>query len=328
MKKASVQILYTFPVHHTMSSVVVPRPIPVALLGLGGVGKAILSQLLSPPLSAQFQLVLIANSRQSLSLPLPAAPITPANFQSILEKHGAPLNVTSVISVLSTHPDAPGIFIDSTGSDVIPAMYPQILSMGVHIVTPNKKGFSASEALYKAIAEKSFPNTPYLAYGESTVGAGLPIIQTLKDLVATGDEIEKIEGVFSGTLSYIFNEFSKPEDGNVKFSEVVKVAKEKGYTVSCVFLGVCIHIDLSVYRSLILEMISLVPTSPESSPSSPDSFPPLPLSPKATLPSLPNLSFLMSSPTLLLRRSTLSDSRRVTSSLPTSGRRPRRRVRW
>ncbi|AFR97441.1 homoserine dehydrogenase [Cryptococcus neoformans C23] len=213
-----------------MSSVVVPRPIPVALLGLGGVGKAILSQLLSPPLSAQFQLVLIANSRQSLSLPLPAAPITPANFQSILEKHGAPLNVTSVISVLSTHPDAPGIFIDSTGSDVIPAMYPQILSMGVHIVTPNKKGFSASEALYKAIAEKSFPNTPSLAYGESTVGAGLPIIQTLKDLVATGDEIEKIEGVFSGTLSYIFNEFSKPEGGNVKFSEVVKVAKEKGYT--------------------------------------------------------------------------------------------------
>lgn len=200
--------------------------------------------------------------------------------------------------------------------------------MGVHIVTPNKKGFSASEALYKAIAEKSFPNTPSLAYGESTVGAGLPIIQTLKDLVATGDEIEKIEGVFSGTLSYIFNEFSKPEGGNVKFSEVVKVAKEKGYTVSCVFLGVWIHIDLGVYRSLILEMISLVPTSPESSPSSPDSFPPLPLSPKATLPSLPNLSFLMSSPTLLLRRSTLSDSRRVTSSLPTSGRRPRRRVRW
>ncbi|KIR26282.1 homoserine dehydrogenase [Cryptococcus deuterogattii LA55] len=213
-----------------MSSAVIPRPIPVALLGLGGVGKAILSQLLSPPLSAQFQLVLIANSRQSLSLPLPAAPITPANFQSILEKHGAPLNLTSVISVLSTHPDAPGIFIDSTGTDVIPAMYPQILSMGVHVVTPNKKGFSSSEALYKAIAEKSFPNTPSFVYGESTVGAGLPIIQTLKDLVATGDEIEKIEGVFSGTLSYIFNEFSKPEGGDVKFSEVVKVAKDKGYT--------------------------------------------------------------------------------------------------
>ena len=69
-------------------------------------------------------------------------------------------------------------------------------------------------------------------YGESTVGAGLPILSTLKDLVETGDEIEKIEGVFSGTLSYIFNEFSKVEGGDVKFSEVVKIAKDKGYTVS------------------------------------------------------------------------------------------------
>jgi homoserine dehydrogenase len=72
-------------------------------------------------------------------------------------------------------------------------------------------------------------------YGESTVGAGLPILSTLKDLVNTGDEVERIEGVFSGTLSYIFNEFSKADSSSgpgVKFSEVVKVAKENGYTVS------------------------------------------------------------------------------------------------
>jgi homoserine dehydrogenase len=208
------------------------RPIPVALLGLGGVGRAILTQLLSPPLSARFQLVLIANSRQSLSLPLPNAPLTPTNYLPILEQHGNPLDIPSIISVLSSHPDAPGIFIDSTGADSVPAMYPQILSMGIHIVTPNKKGFSGDEELYKAIAEASYPNSSAVVLGESTVGAGLPILSTLKDLVATGDEIEKIEGVFSGTLSYIFNEFSKVEGGNVKFSDVVKVAKDKGYTVS------------------------------------------------------------------------------------------------
>ncbi|WWD21668.1 hypothetical protein CI109_106154 [Kwoniella shandongensis] len=213
-----------------MSAAIAPRPVPVALVGLGGVGRAILSQLLSPPLSNRFNLVFIANSRQSLSLPLPASPLTPTNYAPILEKYGTPLDVTSIISVLSTHPDAPGIFIDSTGSEIIPGMYPQILSMGVNIVTPNKKGFSSSEALYKAINEASYPNTRTLVYGESTVGAGLPILSTLKDLVETGDEIEKIEGVFSGTLSYIFNEFSKPEGGNVKFSEVVKIAKDKGYT--------------------------------------------------------------------------------------------------
>ncbi|WVF69615.1 hypothetical protein IAT40_004393 [Kwoniella sp. CBS 6097] len=211
-------------------SALAPRPVPVALIGLGGVGRAILSQLLSPPLNTRFNLILIANSRQSLSLPLPASPLTPANYAPILEKYGTPLDATSIISLLSAHPDAPGIFIDSTGSDVIPSMYPQILSMGVNIVTPNKKAASSNEELWKSVLEKSYPNAPAMYYGESTVGAGLPILSTLKDLVATGDEIEKIEGVFSGTLSYIFNEFSKVEGGDVKFSDVVKVAKDKGYT--------------------------------------------------------------------------------------------------
>lgn len=75
-------------------------------------------------------------------------------------------------------------------------------------------------------------------YQEATVGAGLPIIGTLKDLVATGDEIQKIEGVFSGTLSYIFNEYSKPVKGGAgaSFSEIVKVAKQKGYTVRVLLL--------------------------------------------------------------------------------------------
>ena len=206
-------------------------PVPVALIGLGGVGRCILSQLLAPPLSSKFNLVLIANSRLSLSLPL-ASPLTLNNYLPILEQHGAPLDLASIVSVLSAHPAAPGILIDSTGSDALPSMYPQILQMGISIVTPNKKATSGSLSLYKSIEDASFPRTRAMYYGESTVGAGLPILSTLKDLIGTGDEVEKIEGVFSGTLSYIFNEFSKAEGGDVKFSEVVKVAKDKGYTVS------------------------------------------------------------------------------------------------
>ncbi|OCF45780.1 homoserine dehydrogenase [Kwoniella heveanensis CBS 569] len=211
-------------------SALAPRPVPVALIGLGGVGRAILSQLLSPPLNTRFNLILIANSRQSLSLPLPASPLTPANYAPILEKYGTPIDWTSIISLLSGHSDGPGIFIDSTGSDIVPSMYTQILSMGINIVTPNKKAASSNQDLWNSIIEKTYPNSPVMYYGESTVGAGLPILSTLKDLIATGDEIEKIEGVFSGTLSYIFNEFSKVEGGDVKFSDVVKVAKDKGYT--------------------------------------------------------------------------------------------------
>ena len=216
-----------------MATAIPLRRVPVALLGVGGVGKAILSQLLSPPLSARFQLVLVANSRFSLSLPLPAgsAPLTPINVAPVLEQHGTPLDVPSVISILSQHPDAPGVVVDATGATSIPEMYPQFLKMGVHVVTPNKKGASGDVALWNAVTGAAYPNGPATYYGESTVGAGLPILQSLKDLVATGDEIEKIEGVFSGTLSYIFNEFSQVEGGDVKFSEVVKVAKDKGYTV-------------------------------------------------------------------------------------------------
>ncbi|WWC59660.1 uncharacterized protein I303_102221 [Kwoniella dejecticola CBS 10117] len=208
----------------------VPRPVPVALIGLGGVGKAVLSQLLSPPLNARFNLILIANSRQSISLPLPNGTLTPSNYLPILEQHGTPLDISSILSLLASHADAPGIFIDSTGSDIIPSIYPQILGMGINIVTPNKKATSSALSLYQDIQSKTYPNAPTLFYGESTVGAGLPILSTLKDLVETGDEIEKIEGVFSGTLSYIFNEYSRVEGGDVKFSEVVKIAKDKGYT--------------------------------------------------------------------------------------------------
>lgn len=75
-----------------------------------------------------------------------------------------------------------------------------------------------------------------MVFHESTVGAGLPVLDTLKNLVATGDKIVKIEGIFSGTLSYLFNVFS-PTSGStsdVKFSDIVKDAKAKGYTVSIV----------------------------------------------------------------------------------------------
>jgi homoserine dehydrogenase len=200
---------------------------------VGGVGKAILSALTSAPLSARFQLILVANSRLALSLPLPAgsAPLTPVNVGPVIEQHGIPLDIPSVLSVLSQHPDAPGVIVDATGASSVPDMYPQILKMGVHVVTPNKKGASGDIELWNAVVDAAYPNGPATYYGESTVGAGLPILQSLKDLVATGDEIEKIEGVFSGTLSYIFNEFSQVEGGNVKFSDVVKVAKDKGYTV-------------------------------------------------------------------------------------------------
>jgi homoserine dehydrogenase len=128
------------------------------------------------------------------------------------------------------------IVVDNTSNDDVASSYPAFLKAGLSVVTPNKKGLSASSELYKDILKASSSSSngskPPLLYGESTVGAGLPILSTLKDLLDTGDEVHKIEGVFSGTLSYIFNEWSTPKGSGKKFSEIVKIAKEQGYTVS------------------------------------------------------------------------------------------------
>lgn len=104
-------------------------------------------------------------------------------------------------------------------------------------MTPNKKAFSSTMDLWTSIQESSYrPYAPYLSYGlmyhESSVGAGLPIISTLTDLIATGDTVRRIEGVFSGTLSYLFNNFA-PADGSAKggtWSDEVRKAKEAGFT--------------------------------------------------------------------------------------------------
>ena len=96
----------------------------------------------------------------------------------------------------------------------------------MNIATPNKRGFAGSYNLWQDIS-KGVNAEGTMIYHEATVCAGLPVISTLKDLIHTGDSVTKIEGIFSGTLSFIFNVFSS---GNRPFSDVVTEAKEKGYT--------------------------------------------------------------------------------------------------
>lgn len=135
--------------------------------------------------------------------------------------------------------NAPGpvVVVDNTSSQEAAETYPEMLKRGMNIVTPNKKGFSGSAELWRDIFESTSSNDSgsgrgrVLVFHESTVGAGLPIISTLKDLVETGDEIRKIEGVFSGTMSFLFNNFAPIGGGGGTFSAEVKKAKDLGYTV-------------------------------------------------------------------------------------------------
>ncbi|GME88867.1 unnamed protein product [[Candida] boidinii] len=115
-------------------------------------------------------------------------------------------------------------------SNAVAESYPSFIKAGISIATPNKKAFSSDIKLWNDIFDVAEREDNGLVYHEASVGAGLPLITPLKELVATGDEVVTIEGIFSGTLSYIFNEYSTIEANDKKFSDVVKVAKELGYT--------------------------------------------------------------------------------------------------
>ena len=113
------------------------------------------------------------------------------------------------------------VVIDCTASDIIHTYYEQLLINNIGVVTPNKRGNTQSYSLYKRLT--SFSLYKY----ETTVGAGLPIINTLHNLLLSGDKIYEIEGVLSGTLSYIFTEYNHTDKN---FVDIVKQAQELGYT--------------------------------------------------------------------------------------------------
>ena len=117
------------------------------------------------------------------------------------------------------------VIIDCTASDHIADRYADWLARGIHVITPNKKAFSGDLERVRKIREAARQSGAHYFY-ETTVGAALPIIRTLRDLVDTGDQIHSVQGILSGTLAYLFNVF----DGSTPFSEIVRDARFNGYT--------------------------------------------------------------------------------------------------
>jgi|WetSurMetagenome_2_1015567.scaffolds.fasta_scaffold23509_3 bifunctional aspartokinase / homoserine dehydrogenase 1 len=118
-----------------------------------------------------------------------------------------------------------GVVVDCTASSEIVDLYEDFVKLNMHIVTPNKRANVLPWPRYKRLTEL-MKSRQKLFFYEANVGAGLPIISTLQDLIASGDQIVKIEGMFSGTLSHLFNHF----DGSVPFSTLVEDALKLGYT--------------------------------------------------------------------------------------------------
>ncbi|KAI4289016.1 MAG: hypothetical protein L6R35_001724 [Caloplaca aegaea] len=209
------------------------KQVHIAVVGAGGVGRHFLtqcSQLLSKHPNAS--VVLISRSNRSLRVPSFNHRLSLSTWEQDLAASDSPAcSPSEIIHFLSS---APGkcIVVDNTSNQDVAASYPEFLKNGISIVTPNKKAFSSDLKLWQSIFESAYPRNELggLFYHESSVGACLPIISTLKDLVDTGDEIQKIEGVFSGTMSFLFNSFAPIEGKGGKWSDEVAKAKNAGYT--------------------------------------------------------------------------------------------------
>lgn len=117
------------------------------------------------------------------------------------------------------------VIIDCSASAAVAAHYGRWLERGIHVITPNKQAGSGPLAAYRRLRQASAAGRAFWRY-EATVGAGLPVIQTLRDLIDTGDRVRSIEGILSGTLAWLFNRY-RP---GMSFAALVRQARAAGYT--------------------------------------------------------------------------------------------------
>ncbi|KAK3050906.1 Homoserine dehydrogenase [Extremus antarcticus] len=211
------------------------QPIFLAIIGLGGVGKAFLTQyehlrqrLSSQTPSTDLALILARRSKTQVLSERYGGLDASKILQQLDESKKPFLPFDAILEFLE---NAPGkvVLVDNTSDLELAKQYPTILGKGISIVTPNKKGFSDDIKLWDNIFSAASRGNSHV-FHESTVGAGLPVISTLTELIETGDEVTKIEGVFSGTMSFLFNSFQPVGGEGGKFSAEVKKAKDLGYT--------------------------------------------------------------------------------------------------
>jgi aspartokinase/homoserine dehydrogenase 1 len=139
--------------------------------------------------------------------------------------HGDPTDWSFIVDKLTSEFSYRTIFVDATGKSVVAGKYKKLLESGVHIATPSKIANTSNQEYFDTLQDLTKSRKVYFKY-ETTVGAGLPVIQTIKDLCESGDKIKKIIGSVSGTMTYLFGELEKGQS----FSESIIKARELGYT--------------------------------------------------------------------------------------------------
>ncbi|KAH8424575.1 Homoserine dehydrogenase [Aspergillus melleus] len=208
--------------------------INIAVIGTGGVGSVFVSQLawLAKTLTTtELSLCYIAMIDKALYHQDHSAIDIDTAVTTLEAKGTAPPSIPEIIEYLANAPHRV-ILVDNTSATSLAEAYPAFLRRGISVITPNKKAFSGSYQLWEDISSSARAGNA-VVFHESSVGAGMPIISTAKELVATGDQITRIEGIFSGTMSYLFNTFAPALGSGTSgesWSSIVKKARELGYT--------------------------------------------------------------------------------------------------
>ena len=192
--------------------------------GKGNVGSKLLRAIAvhqtNPRRKVELRICAVANSKQFMfnadGLP---------DWDSIDTDNAEPADLDALLKAVTDARFTNPVFVDCTSNDTVAEAYPRLMEAGLHVVTANKKANTASFEAYRALRHASEILRRKFLY-ETNVGAGLPVIETLRNLLRGGDRVLRFDGTLSGSLSFLLGLL----DDGVAFSESVRIAKEKGFT--------------------------------------------------------------------------------------------------
>jgi bifunctional aspartokinase / homoserine dehydrogenase 1 len=203
------------------------KQVNLFISGVGNVGGRLLAQLhkqqayLQEQLRLQVRVTGISNSRQML---FDDKGIDLSNWKEALAA-GQPMDQASFLETICSKNLRNSIFADITANNQLAGCYEQLLEKSISIVACNKVACSSAYDYYRRLRKLSRERNALFLF-ETNVGAGLPVIDTLGNLIRSGDKVNKIEAVLSGTLNFVFNNYN----GERSFASVVKLAQDEGYT--------------------------------------------------------------------------------------------------
>ncbi|MGR5067862.1 bifunctional aspartate kinase/homoserine dehydrogenase I [Vibrio alfacsensis] len=199
----------------------------VFVVGIGGVGGELVDQIerQQAKLAEKGIVIRVCGLANSKGLLLDSEGLPLEHWRDRMSAATEEFSLARLISLVQRNHIINPVLVDCTSSEDIANQYADFLAAGFHVVTPNKKANTASMTYYHQLRDVARSSRRKLMY-ETTVGAGLPVIENLQNLISAGDELERFSGILSGSLSYIFGKL----DEGMSLSQATNIAKQNGFT--------------------------------------------------------------------------------------------------